>query len=117
MTIKRITAIVPLDCLPKLEENLRKCGVPGVTVEHVQGYGEHPNYFRRDLMQECARFVLYIGEDRVNQIVAAIGRCSEHCGYSGILAVEDINRLVKLPSGDDVLSDELVDRDEAKTAG
>ncbi len=111
MTIKRITAIVPLDCLPKLEENLRKCGVPGVTVEHVQGYGEHPNYFRRDLMQECARFVLYIGEDRVDQIVAAIGRCSEHCGYSGILAVEDINRLVKLPSGDDVLSDELVDRD------
>ncbi len=113
MNIKRITAIVPIDSLPKLEENLRRCGVPGVTVEHVQGYGEHPNYFRRDLMQTCARLALYIGDDRVDQIVGAIGRCSEQCGYSGILAVDDVDRLVKLPSGDDVLAEELVMQDEA----
>jgi nitrogen regulatory protein P-II 1 len=114
MTIKRIAAIVPIESLPKLEENLRKCGVPGVTVEHVQGYGEHPNYFRRDLMQECARLVLYTGEERLDEIVGAIGRCSEHCGYSGILAIEDIDRLVKLPSGDDVVSDELVHQGESE---
>ena len=72
MSIKRITAIVPIDVLKPLEEHLRKCSVPGVTVEHVHGYGEHPNYFRRDLMQDNARVVLYIDKAKVDEIVATI---------------------------------------------
>ena len=72
MVIKRITAIVPVQMLNPLEGHLRTCGVPGVTVEHVKGYGEHPNYFRRDLMQANARLVLYTSGDDVDAIVAAI---------------------------------------------
>ena len=107
MSIKRITAIVPIDTLRVLEKNLRACGVPGVTVERVQGYGEHPNFFRRDLMKDNARVVLYTGDDRLNDIVAAVCSCAEQCGYSGILAVEEIDRLVKLPDGTDVVTSEL----------
>jgi hypothetical protein len=57
MNIKRITAIVPIEALLQLEKHLRDCGVPGVTVETVRGYGEHPNYFRQDLMQDNAKLV------------------------------------------------------------
>ena len=64
MSIKRITAIVPIQILDSLEKRLRECSVPGVTVEHVKGYGQHPNYFRRDLMQDNARIVLYIDKAR-----------------------------------------------------
>ena len=39
MSIKRVTAIVPIEILAELETHLRQCGVPGVTVERVQGYG------------------------------------------------------------------------------
>lgn len=76
MNIKRITAIVPLDILKTLEKSLRECGVPGVTVEHVKGYGEHPNFFRRDLMKENARIILYTEADRDDDIVAAIVDCA-----------------------------------------
>ena len=103
MTIKRITAIVPVPMLKPLEKHLRACGVPGVTVEKVKGYGEHPNYFRRDLMQANARVVLYAEADDVDTIVAAVIDCATEVGtQAGILAVETIDRLVHLPSGEDV---------------
>ena len=103
MTIKRITAIVPVQLLIPLEQHLRSCGVPGVTVEEVKGYGEHPNYFRRDLMQNNARVVVYADTECVDGIVAAMTTCAIEAGaQAGILAVESIERLVSLPTGTDV---------------
>lgn len=103
MTIKRITAIVPVDMLETLEQDLRRCGVPGVTVEPVQGYGKHPNYFRRDLMQNNARVILYAAEERVDAIVAALTAGARTAGAdAGILSVESIDRLVSLADGRDV---------------
>lgn len=110
MSIKRITAIVPIDTLSALEKNLRVCGVPGVTVEQVQGYGEHPNFFRRDLMKDNARVSLYADESRVDDIVAAIACCAQECGYTGILAIDSVERLVKLPDGADVVASALSDQ-------
>ncbi len=103
MSIKRITAIVPLEIVTPLEAHLRECGVPGVTVEQVKGYGKHPNYFRRDLMKNNVRVVLYTEDDQVDRIVDAITACARECGArAGILAVESIERLVALSSGSDV---------------
>ena len=104
MTIKRITAIVPMQMLEPLEKHLRDCGVPGVTVEHVKGYGEHPNYFRRDLMHDNARVLLYAESDEVETIVNAVICCATEEGtQGGVLSVESVDRLVHLPSGEDVL--------------
>ena len=112
MNVNRITAIVPIDTLPTLEKNLRACGVPGVTVEHVRGYGEHPNFFRRDLMNDNARVLLYAESNRVDEIVEAISRCAHDCGYTGILAVESVDRLVKLPNGTAVTAADLANQGE-----
>lgn len=110
MSIKRITAIVPIDVLPTMEKNLRACGVPGVTVERVQGYGEHPNFFRRDLMHDNARLLLYASDGKIDAIIDAIARCARECGaQSGILAVESIDRLVNLTNGDEVLAASLTE--------
>lgn len=114
MNIKRITAIVPIDILKTLEKHLRACGVPGVTVERVQGYGEHPNFFRRDLMKDNVRVVLYVEAERVDDIVSAVTDCANDCGAtSGILAVEGIDRLVKLPDGVDVIGSALSGQGES----
>jgi len=108
MTIQRITAIVPIDMVEPLEKSLRACGVPGVTVEHVQGYGEHPNFFRRDLMQENARIFLYLDAEFVDNVVDAIVRCARKIGATaGILSVESIHRLVSLKDGADISEDAL----------
>ncbi len=104
MPIKRITAIVPIAVVERLESNLRACGVPGVTVEHVKGYGEHPNYFRRNLMQDNARVVLYVDSQDVQRVIDAIVGCAQECGaQAGILAVESIDRLVSLTDGAEIV--------------
>lgn len=101
--MKRIMAIVPTELLDSLERELRHCGVPGVTVEHVQGYGHHPNYFRRDLLQNNVRIVLYTGELRVADIIEALTRCVQVSGMdAGILSVDTVERLVSLAHGTDI---------------
>lgn len=103
MSIKRITTIVPITMLARLETVLRKCGVPGVTVEQVQGYGQHPNYFRKNLMKDNARLVLYTDAEDVDSLVDAIVSCARDCDFqAGVLAVESIDRLVDLTDGRDV---------------
>jgi nitrogen regulatory protein P-II 1 len=101
MKLKRITAIVPIDCLQTLEKILRECGVPGVTVETVRGYGEHPNYFRKDLMKNNAKLVLYTDDEKVDQIIDAMTACARDSGLEhGIVAVDSVDRLVHLGDGD-----------------
>jgi nitrogen regulatory protein P-II 1 len=103
MNIKRITAIVPIEMLQPLENYMRACGVPGVTVETVRGYGEHPNYFRKDLMKNNAKLVLYTVEDKVDEIVDAMAACARECGIeTGIVAVDSVDRLLHLGDGSHV---------------
>lgn len=103
MNTKRITAIVPIDCLQNLEKYLRNCGVPGVTVETVRGYGEHPNYFRKDLMQNNAKLILYTVDEEVEEIIAAMTACAKEYGVeTGIIAVDSVDRLVRLGEGTQV---------------
>ncbi len=79
-----------------------------MTAERVQGYGKHPDFFRRDLMQDNARLVLYANEETVDEIVSAIADCARECGVeAGILAVESIDRLVRLTDGADVEASSL----------
>ncbi len=101
--IKRITAILPVGMLSPLKDHLRAFGVPGVTVERVKGYGKHPDYFSRDLLQDNTRLVLYANDASVNRIVSIIAQCAKEYGVkAGILAVESIDRLVRLTDGADV---------------
>jgi len=110
MNIKRITAIVPIDILDSLEKHLRACGVPGITVEAVRGYGEHPNYFRKDLMQNNAKLVLYTVDDKVDGIVDAMSACARECGIeTGIAAVDSVDRLIHPGDGTQVSPASLFD--------
>jgi len=108
MSIRRITAIVPVNILETLEKNLRSCGVPGITVEHVQGYGRHPNFYRRDLLKESVKFVLYTDKEKVDTIIAAITNCERECGtMAGILTVERVERLISLSDGAEIPAESL----------
>jgi nitrogen regulatory protein PII len=100
MNIKRITAIMPIDSLQSVEKYMRECGVPGVTVETVQGHGEHPDYFRKDLMKNNAKLTLYTVEEKVDEIIEALSACARELGLEhGIIAVDSVDRLVRLVDG------------------
>ena len=108
MNIKRITTIVPTDRLTDLERCLRAAGVPGMTIDKVQGFGEHANYFRSDLLRENAQVQVFIGIDRCEEITEAIKQFAKDAHISaGILVIESIERLIELNSGQDVLATHL----------
>lgn len=100
MAIKRITIIVPKDCLEDFEHCLRSAGVPGMTIDNVKGFGEHANFFSSDLLRSNARIEVYIGEDRCSEICRNLCAFAGEVGAStGILTVEPVDRLIDLCSG------------------
>ena len=105
MSMKRITMIVPIDCVEKLEACLRGTGVHGITVTEVQGYGEHANFFHRDLTVSNIRVDIYAGADKADQVIdTIINFKSDDYTPSGILAVESVERLVSLHTGEDIVT-------------
>ncbi|MGA9573827.1 MAG: P-II family nitrogen regulator [Lysobacterales bacterium] len=103
MSIKRITTIVPIGHLADLEKCLRTAGVHGMTVDYVQGFGVHANFFRNDLLQENVQVQVFVGADRSEAIAGAIQRFARATHISaGILSIESIDRLIDLNTGEDV---------------
>lgn len=108
MKIKRVTTILPVDCLEEFERCLRAAGVPGMTIDNVKGFGEHANYFSKDLLKSNVRIEVYIGEDRCQEVCDAICTFANETHTSaGILAVDSIDRLIDLNTGRDVLASHL----------
>ena len=103
MDIKRITAVFPESLEDSFERCLRKCGVPGMTIDKVRGFGEHANYFSDDLLKSNIRAVIYVGEQRAGALVEALQEFAlEEHTTSGIVVVETVERLIKLHTGADV---------------
>ena len=108
MTIKRITTIVPTDFLDKFEKCLRSTGVPGMTIDNVRGFGEHANYFSSNLLRSNVRIEVYIGNDRCDEVCEAICKFArETHTTAGILAIEPVDRLIDLNSGNEILAANL----------
>ena len=105
MNVKRITIIVPVECFDKLETCLRGTGVHGLTVTQVRGFGEHANFYHRDLLVDNIRVDIYAAEDKVNGIVdTVVNFKSEEFTHTGVLAVESVERLVNLRTGEEVFA-------------
>jgi nitrogen regulatory protein PII len=108
MNIKRITAIVPTYQLTNLETCLRAAGVPGMTIDSVRGFGEHANYFRSDLLRDNVQVQVFINSERCEEITEVIKQFArdEHIS-AGILVIENIDRLIDLNTGQDILANHL----------
>lgn len=108
MKVKRITAIVPEELIEGFERCLRRCGVPGMTIDKVRGFGQHANYFSADLLKSNIRVVVYVSDERAAAVVEALKSFAlEEHTPSGILALESIERLIDLNTGQDMPSDRL----------
>jgi len=108
MRIKKITAILPTNALPKLEEHLLATGVPGVSIDRVRGFGHRANYFSRDLMLNNMRVEIYIAESKCDDLIQAIVNLDSKAHVpSGILTVENVETMINLNTGKTVLPQEL----------
>ena len=104
MNVKRITIIVPVDCFEKLETCLRGTGVHGLTVTEVRGFGEYANFYQRNLLVDNIRIDIYAGTDKAESIIdSVIDFQADDFTRTGLLAVEPVERLVSLRTGEAVV--------------
>lgn len=97
MELKKITAIVRCDQLEDVENRLKGPMIPGISVDHVKGYGEYANFMARDWMSRYARIEIIVEKRRAQQIIDAIVDVV-HTGTPGdgivyVAPIEEVTRI------------------------
>lgn len=100
MPIQRLTAYIRTELLDAVQAALRDAGAPGISVSPSNGFGEYANYFAPDWRVEHARIEVYASSDRMEPLVETVLETA-HTGYGGdgIVAVETVERLLKIRTG------------------
>lgn len=108
MRFERLTAIVRRSRLEAIEDRLVECGVGGVTVTPVQGFGEHTDFFSPDPKVDHVQLQIYTAADRTDQYAEAIREVA-HTGRpgDGLVVIEPVDRVVRIRTGDVTRGDEL----------
>ncbi len=84
----KVTAIVRLSMLERVEDRLQDLQVPGISVTKVKGYGEYANFFRPDWMVEHARIEIFLHSARADEVARAIADAARTGGSGdGLVAV------------------------------
>ncbi len=82
MSFVKVVAIIRPDVLAKVETALKEANVPGVSITHVEGYGEYANYYREDRMVQHIQVEVFISSKRATEI-AEVMMESAHTGTDG----------------------------------
>lgn len=76
----KVTAIIRVEVLEKVEHHLRELGIHGFSVMQVKGCGEYTDYYSPDCMTTHARVEIFISAKRADTIAQAI----MDVAYSGV---------------------------------
>lgn len=97
--MQKITAIVRSEALERVERHLEVMGVPGLSVMHIEGYGEQANFFREPPLQRYARLEIFAQGDEVAAIVEAIAESAGNgLAGDGIVAVSPVEAFYHISS-------------------
>jgi nitrogen regulatory protein P-II 1 len=106
--LRKVTAIVRVDVLERVERRLQELRVPGVSVMKGKGYGEYENFFARDWMTEHARIEIFLRRERADEVARAIVDAAHTGGAGdGIVVVLPVESIYRIRSRDVATSDEL----------
>lgn len=91
----KVTAIIRSDDLERVENELQRAHVRGITVTQAKGYGEHKNFFAGDWMQPLVRIDIFTS--RAEEISKVIVDCV-HTGQpgDGIVAVMPVEKVIRI---------------------
>lgn len=106
MKYQKITAIFRCDACRKVEQQLRKLGVQGFSLSHIEGYGEYADLYSSDWMTRHARLEIFTEAEKVETIVEAI-MDSAHVGLAGdgIVAVQSVESLYRIRTRSEIPAD------------
>jgi nitrogen regulatory protein P-II 1 len=108
MELIHIIAVIPIFTFEKVEKELQRIGVKGLTVTRVRGYGEHKDFIRDDWLCTHIRIEIFEQKARGDEIAAAIMETA-HTGTSGdgIVCVLPVEKIYRIRTKSEVKVDEI----------
>ncbi len=105
---RKVTAIVRMDQLERVEKALRDIHVSGVSVTRVKGYGEYKDFFAGDWFADYACLEILADAARAPQIVDAVmAAASTGTMGDGIVSVVPVECVWRIRSCAPALPEEL----------
>ena len=106
--LRKVTAIVRVNALERIERRLQDLRVPGISVTKVKGYGEYQNFFAHDWMVDYARIEIFLRRERADEIARAIMDAAHTGGAGdGIIVVMPVESIYRIRSSEVATSDDL----------
>jgi len=108
MELKNVIAIIPTEILGKVEKQLQKIGVKGVTVTQVRGYGEHKDLLREDWLHTHARIEIFAAKTKADLIAAVIMEtaCTGMPG-NGIVCILPVEKIYRIRTKSEANPEEI----------
>lgn len=92
-----LIAIVRPGLLERVERRLRDCGVKGISVTAVKGYGECADFFRRDRLVPHARIEIFTERGHASGIAEEIMSAAHTGGQGdGIVAILPVGQIFRI---------------------
>jgi len=82
MDFRKVTAIIQIEALEKVEKALQASNVSGISVTKVKGFGEYANFYQRDWMTVHVRIEIFVGKSQADKIAKVIMDAA-HTGVEG----------------------------------
>lgn len=93
---KKLTVVIPVNCLEPVELALQRSNIPDVCVSYVKGYGEYRNFFKKDWMMKEVKIELFLESSKVEETSEAIRGICGGGTSGGFLAVSPVDHLESL---------------------
>lgn len=97
MFFKKVTAIISVGCLEKVELCLHEINISGMSVIKGKGYGEYANFFTNDWNVDHVQVSVLVRSEKVKEVVDAIMDAA-HCGSTGdgLISVMPVDELYNI---------------------
>lgn len=108
MELRNVIAIIPTEILGKVEKQLQKIGVKGVTVTQVKGYGEHKDLLRENWLHTHARIEIFAAKSKADLIAEVIMEtaCTGMTG-NGIVCTVPVEKVYRIRTKSEAKPDEI----------
>ena len=105
---RKITAIIRVDLLKRVEAALRDIHVGGVSISPVKSYGEYTDFFAGDWMSPYVRVEIFTSAARAAAIAEAlVASASTGTRGDGICAIHEVESVIRIRSRSPVPSHEI----------
>jgi nitrogen regulatory protein P-II 1 len=108
MGLKKVTAVIRNDALARVKDNLKKIGVPHVTIDTVSGYENPRGLFEMPDLLTHSRIEVLTEESGTKKVIDSIVINAYVGTYDdGVITISPVDDVIKINTGGKNIANDL----------